>query len=319
MADNLLQKRHRKSLGLLPGLFLCYLLFSPAYAADKEEIPAPIRDTISIYAERFLTKRDIDLHIVFEDKSPENPERHDGRLFDSLYIGKKSKAGQGLLVTFTLPENAVRLMPSAGLFMLYPPDLGEEISQHILSGFIEKDRPYQGARAVIELLYNREVGAPLTFSDQPGFGSKDHLFSPSRTAPADSLAAYIYVLEHHEKSPLLPLYSQSTQKLLSAWQVSSWQMDNERRALQKCRNGKVKEKGLYAVIRHSPENRHCAPYFFIKEKGLWRLDLATMQQGIRLDTENRYTLQKGSLRGYEFAFEDWSLDKNGYPIARQWP
>lgn len=53
----------------------------------------------------------------------------------------------------------------------------------------------------------------------------------------------------------------------------------------------------------------------VHEGGRWRLDLTMMQGAIRLGRSNAWHFARWVEHPYEFAFEDWSLDRHGFPRA----
>jgi len=76
--------------------------------------------------------------------------------------------------------------------------------------------------------------------------------------------------------------------------------------------------GNYAVgMNHPVKQRTCSPYFFKKEHGKWRLDIATMAKVLRFNVpmEWHFDLDKKReiMGNYEFAFVGLYYDKNGYP------
>jgi len=77
----------------------------------------------------------------------------------------------------------------------------------------------------------------------------------------------------------------------------------------------------YAVSLSPIAQRTCSPYFFAREAGQWKLDIATMAKAIRFNTDMQWHFSlpdwQQSGQPYAFAFNDVSLDKNGYPHRRQ--
>jgi uncharacterized protein len=66
-----------------------------------------------------------------------------------------------------------------------------------------------------------------------------------------------------------------------------------------------------------PENRICSPYFFKKEKGKWKLDIATMAKVLRFNTkmEMHFDMTK-RLQGdgvyYAYAFDGYEIGSRGF-------
>ena len=59
--------------------------------------------------------------------------------------------------------------------------------------------------------------------------------------------------------------------------------------------------------------RACQPFFFEKSPAGWQLDLTMMQQAIRFGRSNAWRFDMSVRHPYQFAFEDWRFDRNGFP------
>jgi uncharacterized protein len=69
-----------------------------------------------------------------------------------------------------------------------------------------------------------------------------------------------------------------------------------------------------------PENRICSPYFFKKEKGKWKLDIATMAKVLRFNTRMQWHFdEKNRLKGegmyYAYAFDGYAIADHGYVMT----
>jgi uncharacterized protein len=95
------------------------------------------------------------------------------------------------------------------------------------------------------------------------------------------------------------------------------QMDNVARAYRHCAAGTLRlgDDGRRGVVRYAIERRECAPFLLEREDGRWRIDFATAAHAIRFGRSNAWHLVRGQEGPYAFAFEDWTFDRHGYPIA----
>ena len=76
----------------------------------------------------------------------------------------------------------------------------------------------------------------------------------------------------------------------------------------------------HAVLAVRPYDKHfaCSPYFFKKEEGVWKLDIATMAQTLRFNAQMQFHFDmekrlQGEAMYYAFAFDGYFFDGNGYP------
>ena len=152
----------------------------------------------------------------------------------------------------------------------------------------------------------------------------------SNNTPLDVLKKYLEALKKHNTNPNLDIYTKETQRFFADHTVTKINQDNEVRFLSPCMNSKqtkYSNDGLHAVVMNDPvKQRTCSPYFFKKEQGKWRLDIATMAQILRFnvpmqwhfDLKNRL---KKEAKYYAFAFDGYWFDSNGYPHTprKQYP
>ena len=125
-------------------------------------------------------------------------------------------------------------------------------------------------------------------------------------------------MERRNARPDLSLFSRDSQAMLGSWTITPAQMDMVTRTYAKCRGGETRlgPSGGRAVIRYPIELRQCAPWFLVRERGDWRLDLAASQSALRFNHRNEWRLADAA-DGYRFAFDDWRFDRNGFPLARR--
>jgi uncharacterized protein len=92
-------------------------------------------------------------------------------------------------------------------------------------------------------------------------------------------------------------------------------MDNVARTYRGCTVDRVRIRSDAAVVRYRIEQRQCAPYFLRREDDAWKLDLTALSSVIRFNHENQWRFQPPLPDDYGFAFEDWRIDRNGFPHA----
>lgn len=143
----------------------------------------------------------------------------------------------------------------------------------------------------------------------------------SRALEAVYPDAYLRAMASHDGDATLPVYSAATQAMLAQWVMTTAQMDNVVKAYRDCQAPEqfVAATGGLAVIRYPIERRQCSPWFFVREGGAWRLDLATQQKVVGFGRDNSWHLNLKISTGnsYRFAFEDWVFDRGGFPVRQR--
>lgn len=134
----------------------------------------------------------------------------------------------------------------------------------------------------------------------------------SGLSPYQVLGLYAQAMADRNNDPDLSIYAKDTRKWKKDWSVNNTQMANSERGLKICGKGKLIEGKKLAVIRYSPANRECHPFYFVFEEGAWRMDFLTMMQTIRMNQRNLWHFSRMD-HPYMFAFKDWRFDQNGYP------
>jgi uncharacterized protein len=152
--------------------------------------------------------------------------------------------------------------------------------------------------------------APVPHQDRPGV--------PAGRSPAETLQAYFDSMHSRDGRSQLDLYTSATQQMLKDWVMTPAQMDNVVRTYRSCtpESARLSPDRLHAVIRYAPSQRQCSPWFFALEQGTWKLDFTLMQNAIRFGRDNSWRFANGVPGDYEFAFNDWTFDRNGFPVAR---
>ncbi len=303
-------------------------------------------DFIAAYHDKLLEDHDIDYRVsVVAGTDTETIEQLSHRLFRDIASGNRSKSGRLLLLVIDPNGQQIRLEVSALLEGVYTDHFISYIQHRQMVPFFKSGQVAQGILATTELVFTRaqeaeegksfipptdaenviphSIGGGASNTVAIGSGA-DNTFRQSRPAqqgrsaalqtPQDTLAAYRTALEARNGNPDLPLYSRASREMMRRWTVTPAQMDNEAKSIRRCPPAQLKALAGHAVLRRPVEARQCPPYFFILEDDAWRLDLTMMQTAIRFNHRNEWHFVHGvAPHPYVFAFDDWRLDKNGYP------
>lgn len=148
--------------------------------------------------------------------------------------------------------------------------------------------------------------------DLPGLRSTPGLDQDPRLV----VDGYLSEMARRNSNPDLQLYSQASREFLAQWTVTPAQMDNVVRIARGCEweEARFDAAGAHAVIRAGRTARQCAPWFLVRERDAWRLDLATMSEVTRFGRANAWRFATTPMP-YGFAFTDWEFDRNGYPLG----
>ena len=144
----------------------------------------------------------------------------------------------------------------------------------------------------------------------------DEMQSEMEPEPIETVTAYHRAMARHDGRVDLDIYSEDTVKMLENWTVTTSQMDSVASEATQCHIDKSVISGDLAVVRYKVRERQCAPYFLIKEYGIWKLNLTMMQKAIRFNHRDQWHFDlnnPSAMQPYKFAFTDWRLDKHGYP------
>lgn len=332
----------KNSSGFLESITTADVVTDIAGLMSKEQ-----EQQINLYNKKLLEAYDIDYRVVtmeFDgDLATVAPD-----IFDSVGVGAKSKTGRGLLLMIDPSKNQVHVEVSMGLDAVYTDAFVSYIENRQMIPFFQANKIGYGIQATTEMIFMRaqeatagqqfmppqdakSVGAGVSNPAKIGAG-EDMTFrqGPDVAAPVDQgpllvLAAYQGALEARNGSPELSIYSQDSKAMLRKWTVTAAQMDNEARSLRTCPKGEVKISGMYAVVRRGVKNRQCPPYFFVHENGGWKLEFSILQSAIRFNNMNEWHFdfsnwnpkKRDCVCHYMFAFEDWTLNKHGYPYAQK--
>jgi uncharacterized protein len=163
------------------------------------------------------------------------------------------------------------------------------------------------------------VRARLGAGPDEGQAPADAGTYPAGRTPAETVASYFHAMQARNANPDLDLYTPATRAMLQDWVITPAQMDNIVRSYRRChpqapRFGPAAD---LAVIRYPIAERACAPWFLRRIEGAWRLDMTMMQRAIRFGRSNAWRFDPGVNHVYQFAFEDWRFDGNGFPIRQR--
>src|SRR5690606_23068404 len=135
----------------------------------------------------------------------------------------------------------------------------------------------------------------------------------SALAPLEIVDLYLRAMAARDARRDLPFYSAATARMLQGSVMTPAQMENVARTYRSCAVDVVRVHDNLAVVRYRVEQRTCAPYFLRREGGAWTLDLTMMASAIGFNHENYWHFRTPISHAYEFGFEDWRFDANGFP------
>jgi uncharacterized protein len=241
-------------------------------------------------------------------------------------------------------QDKVRLEVSMGLEPIYTDAFVSYIER---KGFVPyfrndtiADAIYMAAELISDRAYDAKAGKefmPPMQSKSIGAGAKTkahigkvnhsekkgtNVSSSSSDTPMDVLKKHLSAVKAHNTNPNLDIFTDATKNFFAKRTVTEINQNNEIRFLTPCMDSKKTKyasDGVHAVVHNDPVNqRECSPYFFKKEQGVWKLDIATMAKILRFNTTMQWHFDKkerlkGEAKYYAFAFDGYGLDKNGYP------
>lgn len=295
---------------------------------------------ISQYHQKLLEAYDIDYRVVtVADDADIN--LFTNRQFNETKVGALSKTGRGLLLVINPKQNLVRLEVSKGLEGVYTDAFVSYIEHRQMIPFFKASQVPNGVLATTELIFARAADATagkafdessMTGSAGGGAVNRAHIGAGAEAkstqplppqaegaSPNEVVNLYLTAMKERNSNPNLPIFSEATRQMMGKWVVTAAQMDMLASTYAKCTLEKtiISEARGRAVVRYYSPDRLCSPFFLVKEQGGWKLDLTMMQKAIRFNHLNQWHFDMGIRHDYEFAFVDWSFDKNGYPTAKK--
>ena len=288
---------------------------------------------VSEHHQFLLKDHDIDYRVISEN-NVDDINRLAVKTFERLAGGMRSRTGRGLLLVIAPDERLVRLEVSQSLEPVYTDGFVKYIEERQMVPFFASGRIADGILATTELIVTRaqEAKANVEFdaaryaARSAGGGAVSKIERPEQVtkhsktgitagaSPRATLDSYFEAMGERNASPDLLIYTRETRAMLQGWTITPAQMDNVVKANRQCISEGTRTRGGLAVIRYRIKDRTCSPFFFQKSSDGWQLDLTMMQKAIRFNHSNFWRFDPSVTHGYEFAFEDWRLDKNGFPI-----
>ena len=297
------------------------------------------------YNKALLERFDIDFRVI-TTSSKQDVNTFSNKEFKNAQKKSRSKSGKALLLVINTEQDRVRLEVSMALEPIYTDAFVSYVERKGMIPYLRERKIGDGVYMMTELAYDRAVEAvdgkefmPPMKSKSIGGGAKEKAHigvsdpdakkggfvkSHQRDTPEDVMKKYMKANEDHNKNPDLDIYTDTTKKFFSEWVVTDINQDHEVENVAKCEKlNKIiyNKKRTHAVLAVLPydKNRACSPYFFKKEEGNWKLDIASMAQMLRFnqsmqmhfDKEKR--LEKEGMY-YAFAFDGYGFDSNGYPF-----
>ena len=264
--------------------------------------------------------------------------------FKRLQKESRSHSGKAILMVINTLQDKVRLEVSMALEPVYTDAFVSYIERKGFVPYFRNDTIADAIYMAAELISDRAYDAqsvkefmPPMQSKSIGAGAKteahigksnlhekkgNNVLSSSSDTPMDVLKKYLASVKAYNTNPNLDIYTDATKKFFSGHTVTKINQDNEIRFLTPCMDSKdVKyaADGMHAVLLNNPvKQRKCSPYFFKKEQGSWKLDIATMAQILRFNTTMQWHFNmkerlKGEAKYYAFAFDGYGIDRNAFP------
>jgi len=265
-------------------------------------------------------------------------DRYAHARFAELGVGSRSGAARGLLLVLDAVDDLVRLEVGRGLEGVVPDAFVAYLEQRQMVPYFRAGQVGDGVLAATELLVTRiqrarERGGweaepwaagsagggartPARLGDGRDESFADGPDAPARSAPEETVRAYLVAMDARNGRPDLDLYTRGTRAMLRGRVMTPAQMDNVVRAYRRCRRSTLhlSASGLHAVVLYPVEARECAPFLLALEGGRWRLDFETAAQAIRFGRNNAWRLVRDRVGSYAFAFDEVRLDRHGFPL-----
>jgi uncharacterized protein len=333
------RRRFGAALILLAGLACGRADVPPVVVTDAPGLLSPEQErTIALHHEVLRRDHDIDYRIdVVEDAG--DLLAYGVRRYAELAVGSRSRGGRGLLLVLDPAQDRLRLEVGQNLEGVFTDASVAYLEERQMVPFFRSGRVADGILATTELVVTRaqeaearaafaapsregaagggaEARAALGAGPDGSFRSGPDLAGGE--TPQATVQAYLEAMGDRNGRPDLELYSEATREALKDWVMTAGQMDAVARAYRRCRAAptRLDEAGGRAVVRYPASARQCAPWFLVREKGLWRLDLATAQRVVRFGAGNAWHFARSAEHPYAFAFADWRLDRHGFPHPR---
>lgn len=296
------------------------------------------RRRVALFHDLLLADHDIDYRIVTTRTSGDIGAYAVAR-FEALHTGARSQAGRGLLLVIDPAADRLRLEVGYALEGTYPDAFVAYVEHRQMVPFFRNGHVADGILATTELIVARAQqaaensglyteldlagsgGGGATAAAQIGVRNDNREYSPAPAisagqSPEATLSAYFAAMRSRNADSSLALYTPGTRNMLEDWTMTPAQMDNIVQTYRNCRAGAaiLDPARRRAVIRYPVTDRQCSPWFFEFGVDGWALDLTMMQRAIRFGRDNSWRLVPAVPHPYQFAFDDWTFDANGFPV-----
>lgn len=298
------------------------------------------RSRLTLHHSLLLADHDIDYRVVTAGDTGDI-DRAALEYFETLGVGDLSKRGRGLLLLLDAGAGEVRLEVGFGLEGVFPDAFVAYLEQRQMVPFFVESRISDGILASTELIVDRAqkatqsaswddeiwiegsggAGASTSTRSAPGFMTEPppasgKLPRSAARSPTDVVAIYLDAMKRRDNDVDLDIYTPASRSMMQEWLMTAAQMDQLARTYAGCSRAEVIYSSARdrAVIRYPISQRQCAPWFLVHIEDSWLLDLSMLQRAIRFGRSNAWHFDQAVSHPYEFAFEDWVLDANGFPI-----
>lgn len=301
------------------------------------------RQDLEVHHRFLLLDHDIDYRVVTSTEAADI-DRVALELFESLSAGERSSRGRGLLLLIDSESQQVRLEVGFSLEATFPDAFIAYVEQRQMVPFFAEERISDGILASTELIVDRAqrasensgwgdeiwmegsggAGASSSTRAAPDFSTRPPAPSLNATpasarSPQDVVAAYLDAMRRRDGSPELDIYTPESRAMMRDWLITPAQMDQVARVYASCHRAELRydRSAERAVIRYPIAQRACAPWFLEHSGEGWQLDLTMQQKAVRFGRGNAWHFDLSRPHPYGFAFEDWELDRNGFPIREK--
>lgn len=298
------------------------------------------------FNEQLLKDFDIDFRVM-TTVSDENIDSFANKKFNELLKNSRSKSANALLLVINSRQNMARLEVPLGLEHIFTDAYVSYIEREGMVPYFQDSKIADGVYMFAELTRDRayEQSKELVKKDEAlsvGAGAKvaanigkkeeqvyqdEDVKSGAKDTPKTVLKKYLSALKENNNNPNLSIYTTETKEFFKKHTTTTINQDNEVKFLTPCLKT---QKTLfsynqnYAVVANDfTKQRTCSPYFFKKEDGKWKLDIATMAQVLRFNVNMQWhfdmeTRLKNEAMNYAFAFDGYGFDKSGFPFVSTW-
>lgn len=304
-------------------------------ADDRDLLSDAAEQRIGAFQSTLLEEYNIDLALSIPESSPQDLARFAHDTAEGMEIGRSTSNTRGVLLVVDAEGGMVRMEVAPGLEHVFPDIFVGQIERDQMAPFFAGDRVADGIEATVELLVGRVRGAIRDGDDVASGGASNQAqdmggrnFSagagaqqaapigegsrlpsvpatpdvPAQTSPAEALAAYLQILARDDRWASHTVYTPSTREFLSRRVVTRAQMRNEHRLL----SGAISEVRFLEedslAVAMFEDRRDVPPYFLVRSRDGWMLDLATSSRAIRFDLKNNW-FYTGDAGPYQFAFQ----------------